>query len=158
MPAWIFQASPKQFDVNEHLRRPSPRSWLVRPEHFGVRMQRGDRAFIWRSDGGKSGTGGVIAVGQLTGPPEMRAMDPTDFDLRRSEASKALRARDEALRVRIDIEQFRLGKTDGMLLRSWLREQPKLSGLWILRCAARTTYPLSEVEEAELLNAWSRRG
>jgi hypothetical protein len=149
---WIFQGNPKQFAVDEHLRRPGPRSWLVRPERFGAQMAFGDRVFVWRSDGGRPGTGGVIALGQIAEVPEIRGVDPDAAELW---VKSAHTSHGEALRVRITVDELRLSGADGMVFRSWLRWHPKLSGLQILGFPAGTTYRLREFEVAELLAAWN---
>jgi len=82
-------------------RRPLPSSAFVSgqpirrrvyPETYGDEISIGDRALIWRSEGGKPGSGGLVAVGQVES--EARPM-PDDFApgeyLDRSLAGRALR-------------------------------------------------------------------
>ena len=124
----------------------------MRPEHFGAQMASGDRVFVWRSDGGRPGTGGVIALGHITELPEIRGVDPDAAELWMKSAHTP---HGEALRVRISVDELHLSAADGMVLRSWLRGHPKLSGLQILGFPAGTTYRLRDFEESELLRAWN---
>lgn len=69
MNTWIFQGNPKHFDMDTYLTENKHITWSVRQKYLADQMQVGDIVFIWRSDGGKKGTGGMIAKSKVTKAP-----------------------------------------------------------------------------------------
>jgi 5-methylcytosine-specific restriction enzyme A len=64
---WIFQSNPKLFNVDAYLR--DFRVVLWRVPKFNDQINKGDIAYLWRADGGKRGSGGIIAHGTVIGTP-----------------------------------------------------------------------------------------
>ena len=151
MNGWIFQGNPKKFKIDEYLLRQEEILWLVRPEFFAGKIEVGDAAFIWRSDGLRKGTGGIVARGQIVHEPELRQDDVPDLWIE-SVASKP------AMRVRIRIEEKRLLPQHGMLLRTHIKEHPELKDLWILKWHSQTTFPIKAEHLHILLDLWKEEG
>jgi hypothetical protein len=96
--AWIFQAEPKEWDVDRFLRDvrsgavdPPTVRWLVAED--AQDMKPGDRAYVWRA--GDHRKAGVVAVGTVTGAAEPREEDRAEYRRKGFEdayAGKALRA------------------------------------------------------------------
>lgn len=153
MGAWLFQGNEKKFPVNRYLRERHHQSreiqWNV-GEHWQP-VEVGDRAFIWRAEGGKPGTGGVIAVGHVSREP-VREPDelPRDwFD------QNDPRVTDDILwRVRIQLAELRLEHNDGMLRRVDLKADAALEDMLILKMPRRTVYPVDARHERALLARW----
>jgi hypothetical protein len=67
MTTWIFQGNPNYFDITGYLRARTEIIWEAR-QKSGL-MAMGDTVYMWRADGGKPGTGGVIARGTIVTLP-----------------------------------------------------------------------------------------
>ncbi len=154
MSAWIFQGNPKRFDVNQYLlqhyhREPEELTWIVPPRS---RIQGGDRAFMWRSDGPVRASGGLIAIGRVVAGPEFVPDDSPELW-----APNEVHATQMAWHVRIRFEELRLRPDQGMLLRVDLEKDPVLPRLQILRYRAVTVSLVSDAEERELMQRWTAR-
>ncbi len=68
---WIFQGNSKHFRINDYLRDTTSIMWSLNQRHFQSEIRIDDTVYIWRSDGGQRGTGGIIAKGKVTGKPVM---------------------------------------------------------------------------------------
>ena len=80
--AWIFQAEPKEWDVDRFLRDvrggkidPPTVRWLVADDAQG--MQPGDRAYLWRT--GDHRKAGVVAVGEVIAAAAPLEEDRTEY-------------------------------------------------------------------------------
>lgn len=153
MGAWIFQGNPRRFPVDDYLRHHDGHIlWTVKPPSRV--MDAGDRAFVWRADGGRPGPGGVVAIGRVASAP---APGPDDApDLWGDPASAPLDPSEH--RVRIDLEEVRLTRREGMLPRSELLRHPVLSRLGILKFAAVFYSPVSLDQERAMMDLWGSRG
>jgi hypothetical protein len=151
MNGWIFQGNPKKFKIDEYLLRQEEILWLVRPESFAGKIEVGDAAFIWRSDGLQKGTGGIVARGQIVHEPEFRQDDVPDLWIESV-------ANQTAMRVRIRIGEKRLSPQDGMLLRTDIKEHPVLKNLWIIKRPSQTTFPIKADHLHILLDLWKEEG
>ena len=152
MSAWIFQGNPKLFDVDRYLmqhRHKNEIVWTVRPKR---RIERGDRAFIWRADGGVKFSGGLVAVGRVLSAPEFITDDAPEL-WRAGEQD----ATQPEWQVRIHLDEIRLTERKGMLRRVDLEKDPVLSGLQILHYRAVMVSPVSTREEDALLTRWAER-
>jgi EVE domain len=140
--AWIFQAEPKEWDVDRFLRDvrsgtvdPPTVRWLVAEDASG--MKPGDRAYIWRA--GDHRKAGVVAVGTVTAAAEPLEEDRTEYRRKGSEdkyAGEALRAE-----LRIDVV---LPKP---LYRVKLEWTDETKGLHILEFTDAQTSPVAPDEE-----------
>jgi 5-methylcytosine-specific restriction enzyme A len=59
---WIFQGNPNVFDIDNYVQDNKFIWWSLRQEHFADEFNINDKVFLWKSDGGKKGTGGVVFV------------------------------------------------------------------------------------------------
>jgi len=66
---WIFQANPSGFRINDLLRNRDKGSkkitWAIRQRQFNNQINVGDMAYVWRSNGKVSDSGGIIAKGKI---------------------------------------------------------------------------------------------
>ena len=150
MAAFIFQGNPKYFEIDTYLREcQGTVRWTVKPPR---QIDTGDRAFIWRADGKRPGTGGIVAVGTVLSEP--RPMPDDAPHLWKGEASAPDKSN---LRVEIQLDEIRLTPAEGMILRSELRTHPVLSDLSILKYSAVYHSSVSPRQEQELLRLWNER-
>jgi len=96
----------------------------------------GDEIYIWRSDGGKKGSGGIIAKGEIMSSP--KEMMDDDFELWTSKPEDMM-----ALRVSIKISAIRLNASRGMLSRERLKHDPEINQIRILHYYSETNYLLT---------------
>jgi hypothetical protein len=154
MAAWIFQGNPSSYPVDKvltHAQTTRERTiqWRVSQRHYRDDIVPGDRAFIWRADGKKSGTGGVVAVGVITASPREIA----------DELSRWLiqpKAR-VALMVTIEMNEVRLTPECGMLLRTDLLElltYAEQRDMLIFRMRNLTNYKLTPTQGDRLDRLW----
>jgi hypothetical protein len=100
--AWIFQAEPKEWDVDRFLRDvrsgavdPPTVRWLV--DDGAAAMKPGDRAYVWRA--GDHRKAGVVAVGTVTAAPDELEEDQTQYRRKGFEELYAGKAPRAELRV-----------------------------------------------------------
>ncbi|WP_221563173.1 AAA family ATPase [Alkalihalobacillus sp. TS-13] len=132
MKHWIFQGNPKQFNVDEYIKNNEVLTWGVRQKHYVEKINIGDKVFIWRSDGGKKNSGGIIAHAEV-------ASDVFEED---------------EYEVELKILEHRLNEKEGMLLRHQLREIPETMSLRIIRVATGTNFFLEEDQYQRILKLW----
>lgn len=78
---WLFQTNPKQSAFLEDLKTREPGdagTWTVSSKH--KEMEAGDKVVFWIS----GRTGGICALGELTGKPYPRDREPTEDELKKS--------------------------------------------------------------------------
>ncbi|UGB33158.1 HNH endonuclease [Metabacillus sp. B2-18] len=144
---WIFQGNPRQFRINDYLRDNTSIMWSLNQEHFQNVINIGDTVYIWRSDGGQRGTGGIIAKGAVTGTPVMND-DPSPY-------WNNTDGQEMKIRVPIQIENRLLD--DVFINRQELLEHSTLYNLLILRMSNQTNYLISK-EQAIILNKlWNEK-
>ncbi|MEH7495787.1 AAA family ATPase [Neobacillus niacini] len=134
MGKWIFQGNPKQFDVDTYILENEVVEWSIRQKQYVDEINKGDRVFIWRSDGGNKNTGGIIAL---------------------CEAATAPVKEEEFYEVSLRILERRLTAEEGMLFRHELKEIPKTMNLQIFKISQLTNYRLSDDEYKRLLSLWN---
>src|SRR5690625_1386008 len=133
MNHWIFQGSPKHFPVSEYVAEKEIIGWDIRQKHLKDKVGVGDKVFIWRADGGESGTGGIIALTEII-----------------SEVYEL----DENLRVNLRVEEHRITKESHMLMRHDLKEIPEVMNLRIIKVPQGTNFLLSKEEYDRILKLW----
>jgi len=117
--SWILQCNPERFDIDRYLAENDDLlGWFIRQRHFVDRMEEGDEVFIWRSDGGRKDTGGIIARARVVGSPEEMSGQELKSYYRTTEW------RHVGIGVWLDILEVKLG--DGMIKRSSLLTHPIL--------------------------------
>ncbi len=145
MQKWIFQGNPKQFtinedkypdlhDINQYVKDGKIIDWSIRQKQHTHEVKAGDQVFIWRSDGGKKNTGGIIALTEVQS-------EPTDNGGAYSQ-------------VELKVKETRLNESEGMLLRHKLKELPETRNMLIMRLAQLTNYKLADDEFDMLLKFW----
>lgn len=150
MTAWLFQGNPQHFTLDSYLRDNRQVTWHVKQSCYAAEMEPGDRVFIWRSDGGVPGSGGVVGIGVLTS----RAGEVQDdglgtwFDMKPGPAVPC---------VGVSLEEVRLTDAEGFLPKRVLLDDPTLSGLLVLHMPQATNYRLSTAEAQALAGLWLQR-
>jgi hypothetical protein len=145
MTGIIFQGNPREFNIDQYLSSRRRIRWLVNQQWREINA--GDIAFIWRSNGTRPGSGGLVAVGRVLTPPVDMEDDVPGL------WTEPPRAR-IALRVEIELEEVRLDPHAGMLLRSDLKHDARLSDMLIFRMANRTTFVLAPAHTSRLRSLW----
>lgn len=144
---WIFQGNPSRFKVDDYLLENKDIVWSIRQEHYVNDIQIGDAVYIWRSDAGKRGYGGVVARATVTGLPVSRKDVTSEYWVTPSDANEVLP------RVPLRVEELAL--EGDHLSREFLKSNPVLSNLLILKMSNNTNYLLSAIEAKELLKQWN---
>lgn len=106
--------------------------------------------YIWRSDGPRPGTGGVVAVGVLTSKPGDEQDDGLGTWLDKKPAASVPS-------VGILLRETRLTDDEGFLSKRLLLADPVLSQLLVIRMPRATNYKLSEEETQQLSRLWRQR-
>lgn len=148
MNTWIFQGNPKFFDVDTYIKNHKYIWWSVRQENFLDKIELDDQVFIWRSDGDKKGTGGILAQARVVSLPQESTNDESTNDYWRTQDDTS-----SYLAVKLKVLDIRF--LNGFISRLSLLEHPVLKDLLILRQRTRTNYLLSREHAIELQNLWS---
>jgi hypothetical protein len=153
MAAWIMQINPIRLDVDGYVRSVNPIQGKVIP-HFRNSVKPGDRVYLWRADGGRRGTGGVIAIGRVVEEP--RWVEPAPD----SPVARFWRAGQPNPRwsTEVHLDEIRLTEEAGMLLRTDLEQHPTLSTLSVLTFRAASTFSLTEQQDEDLFDLWEGAG
>ena len=140
--AWIFQAEPKEWDVDRFLRDvrsgtidPPTVRWMV--DEAAQDMKPGDRAYVWRA--GDHRKAGVVAVGVVTAAAEPLEEDRAEYRRKGFEEQYS----GEALRVELRIDEV-LPKP---LYRVKLEWTDETKGLHILEFSEARSSPVGPAEE-----------
>lgn len=153
---WIFQANPKRFDIDGYFATKPPRPlWSV--TRLGDRMRIGDQVFIWRAKGHDDvEKSGVIAHAEIIETPRRQSDDPDALPFWNTATS----GEDHSLlpQLRVRLRSLRFSSSKSMLRREWLKQDPILSHLEILRIHVGTNYLLSPKHGVRLAGLWSRVG
>jgi MoxR-like ATPase len=142
-PAWIFQANPDRYRIEEAIQEREEILWSVRQSVRSLAPD--DRVYIWKS--GRDA--GIVAVGTVLDAPSLRPEDVNDpywveggsFD-------------EDTPRVRVSIDKV----VDPTILRDDLRNHEVLSGLEILKIPRGTNFRVSSREDAALREILAERG
>ncbi|MDB8552014.1 AAA family ATPase [Turicibacter sanguinis] len=142
MNYWIFQGNPKHqnldgtfFDVTKYILENEVLTWGVRQKFYVKDIQMGDPVFIWRADGFKKGSGGIIAKGEIGS--EVRLDEGEDVHV-----------------VDIRVLERKVTKEGGMILRSDLKQNSELSQLQIIKQPTGTNFKLNEEQFNLLEQVW----
>lgn len=135
MATWLFRGNPGDFDVNTYLQVHRDIRWYVHQQLLIPEMHLGDPVYIWRSDGGSPGTGGIVAHGFLSGPAVVRA--DSNFV--------------SWLRKKPDIS------IPTILIRLEIMQDAILRNLQAISMPSVTNYKLTAVEDARLDQVWEAR-
>jgi len=150
MATWLFRGNPKDFDVNTYLQAHRDIRWYVHQQLLIPEMHLGDPVYIWRSDGGFPGTGGIVAHGFLSGPAVVRPDSDFVCWLRKKPDVSI-----PTVLVRLD--DVRLTPRSGCLLRTEILQDATLRNLRAISMPSVTNYKLTAVEDARLAQIWEAR-
>ena len=148
MNTWIFQGNPRIFDIDNYAKNHRCIWWILRQEYFLDKIELNDEVYLWRSDGGKRGTGGIIAKARVVSLPKERTDDENAKDYWHTDdwANPYLAVKLEVFEVRLE---------DGFISRLSLLEHPVLKDLLILRLRQQTNYLLPHEHAIELQKLWN---
>ncbi|MDP3113107.1 MAG: EVE domain-containing protein [Thermodesulfovibrionales bacterium] len=142
MASWIFQGNPEIFDIDAYLNNHKIIWWAINQKQFVRKMNVGDEAYLWRSNSHKHSSGGIVGHGILIGRPEVFTSDEMRqyfFEKKRGEAK---------LRVQISMDSVQLEPPK--ISRDFLKSDPLLSKLQILRFANATNFELNKAQAQRL--------
>jgi hypothetical protein len=149
---WVFQANPARFALDEYLAtRPAVVAFLVTRYQRDVEV--GDQVFMWRAiGGGKPDAAGIVAEATVIEPVAMRPDHPSarPFWANPNEA--------DVPTERVILKMNRIASYGEVVQRQWIKEDPLLSTMLILRLANGTNYPTSAKEASRLNALWSKTG
>jgi hypothetical protein len=144
---WIFQGNPNIFDIDNYVKNHKFIWWSLRQEHFVDKIQLDDEVYLWRSDGGKRGTGGILAKAKVASLTQERADDRNAADYWHTDDWD-----NPYLAVKLEVLEFRL--EEGFISRLSLLEHPVLKELLIHRLRQQTNYLLLPEHALELQMLW----
>jgi hypothetical protein len=150
MATWLFRGNPRDFDFNAYLQAHRDIRWYVHQQLLIPEMHLGDPVYIWRSDGGSPGTGGIVAHGFLSGPAVVRPDSNFVTSLRKKPDVSI-----PTILIRLD--DVRLAPRSGCLLRSEILQDAVLRNLRAISMPSVTNYKLTAVEDARLAQVWEAR-
>jgi predicted RNA-binding protein with PUA-like domain len=145
---WIFQGNPNVFDIDNYVTNHRYIWWSLRQEHFLDTIKINDEVFLWRSDGGKQGTGGILAKARVVSLPLERADDENAKDYWHTDDWE-----NSYLAVKLEVIDIRL--ESGFISRVSLLNHSVLKDLLILRLRQQTNYLLPQEHAVELLKLWN---
>ena len=146
MSTWIFQGNPTRFNVDDFLLENKYIWWSIRQQHLAEHVKLGDVVFIWRSDGGDKGSGGIVAKTKVITLPQDYTNDSS------AEYWYEDVSGDTYLAVELEILEVEIEK---LLKRTVLLQDSVLKELPILKMRNSTNYLLEEDIGEKLKNAWT---
>lgn len=149
---WLFQADIERFDIDAFLAtRPAECLWLVTERRNEVAP--GDRVFLWRSVArDPEARSGVVAEAVIASAVVPQPDDPASHSFWRNPADA------DAVRDRVLLRLVRIAGKREVIQRPWVKEDPVLHDLRVLRLAVRTNYEVPPHQAARLAALWSRMG
>ncbi len=150
--AWIFQANPDRFDIDGYLTtRPVELTWLV--TRYADLISPGDQVFLWRAKGvGSAADSGVIAECIVLEPAAERLDDPATAQFWKDPSEAGVTRYRAVLRI------LRIAGKREIIRREWLKEDPVLRDLLILRRADSANFELNAEQAARLNALWLKTG
>ncbi|MFY3790349.1 HNH endonuclease [Ureibacillus sp. MALMAid1270] len=146
MNTWIFQGNPNKFKIIEYLTDYEEIWWSIRQKHFVKDIQNGDIVYIWKADGGKPGTGGILARCEVIGEPIKYLPDENKYWIEPPQ--------NPYYAARLKILEF---DPENMLFRSELKSHKLLENLLIFRMANQTNYLLSVEYSKAIEELWHNK-
>lgn len=149
MSTWIFQGNPTKFNVDDYLLENENIWWSIRQQHLAEHIKLGDEVFIWRSDGGSKGSGGIVAKTKVITLPQDYTNDNASAEYWYEDVSN-----DTYLAVGLKVLEVEI--LNG-INRLELKENENLADLKILHLKQNTNYLLSEEHGSYLRQLWFSR-
>lgn len=148
MTSWIFQGNPKEFQVDEYLKRKEI-YWNLEQHKKGTSLD--DVVYIWRADGNKPKSGGIVAKGKIVDyPREMQDDAPELWIPPKPENSLKFG-------VNIEIEDVRLNEGGGMLKSEDLKKDVFVNDMEILVFPGKTNYRLKTKHSGHINYLWKQK-
>lgn len=149
MNIWIFQGNPTRFNVDAYLLDNDVITWSMRQQHLAKYIEIGDEVFIWRSDGDKKGSGGIVARAQVISLPQDYINSEESAQYWYEEVTEAY------LAVRLKVLEV---KVENLLKRTDLLHHEILQHLPILKIRQNTNYLLNTELGKALVKEWEDPG
>jgi len=151
MSTWIFQANPATFEVDRYLTsaKDSIIYWLIKQKYYIRKILPGDEVYIWRADGRKKYSGGIIAKGTIISYPSVIRVDKEFAGLWKSKNYA-----NEEYGVRILVEEIRLTPDEGMIPRVAIENDEILKSLKIVNFRQHTNYLVEDKYVNRLRLMW----
>jgi predicted RNA-binding protein with PUA-like domain len=137
--AWIFQGSPKIWDVVAGVNQLKQPNWSVRQHKAGIKV--GDKVYIWVS--GKDA--GIVAIATVTSQPGYYADTPVEIGLYKG-TKPPIEFQGKQLRVYLNIDVVLTRR----ITRTELLNHPTLQDLVILRMPRGTNFRVTPQQAHEL--------
>ncbi|MFC3124328.1 HNH endonuclease [Pseudoroseomonas globiformis] len=152
---WIFQANPKMFEIEKFLETsPTDFLWLVTSS--GEAMSIGDRVFLWRAVGdGSPRDSGIVAEAAILEKPSIQPDDAASRPFWRSSPFSGDAAQ-SANRVRLKLR--RVAGQREIIRRDWLKEDPILRDLTIMKRPAGTNFAVPSRQAERIQALWTMSG
>lgn len=144
MNHWIFQGNPDQFNLVDYVRDHDFINWTVRQKNFVGQMKVGDEVYIWQAAGKASAPSGIIASANIMTEPAELPEDPGALKYWHNPALLK-----PEMRVRLRIKR-RCVENNEIVRREWIKNDPTLQKLVILRFSQNTNYKILESEAQRL--------
>ncbi|WP_426355502.1 HNH endonuclease [Exiguobacterium sp. R-39] len=144
---WIFQGNPKVFDIDNYVKDNKLIWWSLRQENYKDKVQLQDVVFIWRSNAGKRGTGGILAKTKVVGLPKEKTGDENSKGYWYTNSRS-----NEKFVIELEVLQTRL--EESLISRSEILNHPTLNDLSILKFAQQTNYLLPSEHADDLHELW----
>lgn len=148
---WIFQGNPARFNIDAFLASPPPTFTWSASQNAG-RMEVGDTVYLWRALGpDKDPRAGLVAEAVITEKPSPRSdSGPSAYWVDPSDGTKLI--------PRAVLALVRVAKAKEIIKRDWLKRDPILKDLLILRMANGTNFIVEGAERERLEALWKRTG
>lgn len=150
MRSWIFQGNPDQFEIDKYLSENTDVAWSVRQDDCAKRLSIGDEVFVWRAAGKSKAVSGVVARGIVRSLPA---------DLPDDHEGKYWVKEPQGVerRVRLRLTDRLLSKRH-TINRDWLKVDPVLHDLTILRFANATNFAITSAQAKRFRALCARTG
>jgi MoxR-like ATPase len=133
--AWLFQANPSIYDIDQAVSESTEISWVVR--QYTDEVRKGDRVYIWRS----GPEGGVVATATVENEPVVKSGDTGDPYLIKPESLSKPEPR-----VMLRIESVLAAP----IRRSELLDHSVLKDLGVIKFANATNFKVTEEQDEAL--------
>jgi predicted HNH restriction endonuclease/predicted RNA-binding protein with PUA-like domain len=143
---WIFQGNPKVFNIDSYIAQNKYIRWSIRQEHFLKTVEQGDIVYIWRSEAGKKGSGGIVAKAIIISDDDFLGQGKvSDYYFDEHNA-------DQFQYVSLEVMEHRL--TKGYISRKFLLQHTFLRDLKILHMRNETNYLMQNKHATEIHKLW----
>ncbi|WP_189338109.1 EVE domain-containing protein [Bacillus wiedmannii] len=149
MNTWIFQGNPKRFNVDDYVLGNEIIWWSIRQERLAKYIQINDEVFIWRSDGGIKGTGGIIARAVVITLPKIYKNDGEP-------AAYLYEKLGDKLNLAVKLKVLEVDVKKG-INRMELINHTRLNDLKVLLLKQNTNYLVDEKHKSYLKQMWYNR-